>query len=175
MSLQAFIDQVPDYAKDVRLNLSSLLSESSNTDLIADQIAGIALASAYATRDKNLIAALEAEFSPKISETLLNASKTAAVTMGMNNVYYRYIHLAADEEIKKMRANLRMQGLQSHGIDKLDFELMSTAVSAINGCGMCMESHQAAHLKEGVSKPAIQAAIRIAAVINSAAVTSSIM
>jgi len=87
----------------------------------------------------------------------------------MNNVYYRFIHLAADDEVKKMPANLRMQVIANPGVPKLDFEIMSLAVSAINGCGMCMESHMHEVVKGGLSKQGGQSAIRIAAVINATA------
>jgi len=89
--------------------------------------------------------------------------------MAMNNVYYRFIHLAADDEIKKMPANLRMQVIANPGVPKVDFEIMSLAVSAINGCGMCMESHVHEVVKAGLSKQGAQSAIRIAAVLNAAA------
>ena len=89
--------------------------------------------------------------------------------MAMNNIYYRFIHLAADDEIKKMPANLRMQIMANPGVPKLDFELFSLAVSAINGCGMCMESHLHEVVKGGLSKQGAQSAIRIAAVINATA------
>ena len=96
-------------------------------------------------------------------------AKAAATIMAMNNVYYRFVHLVGDAEYGRLPANLRMQGLASHGIDKIDFELMSLAVSAINGCGMCMESHTKVLEKHGVSKVAIQSSIRIAAVVNATA------
>ena len=172
MSLQEFIDAIPDYAKDVRLNLPSVLSESTNTDLKQNQIYGIALASSYATRDKNFAKLVEEAVAGGLTETEINAAKSAATIMAMNNIYYRFIHLAADEETKKLRANLRMNIIQNHGIEKVDFELMSMAVSAINGCGMCMEAHSNELQKHGVTKQAVQASVRIAAVINSAAQVS---
>ena len=87
----------------------------------------------------------------------------------MNNIYYRFVHLVGDEEYKKMPAKLRMNVIGSPGIPKVDFELYSLAVSAINGCGMCIEAHNHEVLKAGVSKLGVQSAIRIAAVINAAA------
>lgn len=70
-----------------------------------------------------------------------------------------------------MRAKLRMNVIAKPGIDKASFELMSIAVSAINGCGMCIESHEKTLRAEGISREAIQSAVRIAAVINAAAGT----
>ena len=92
--------------------------------------------------------------------------------MGMNNVYYRALHLMKNAEYRTMPARLRMNVLASPGVDKANFELWSTAVSAINGCGMCLDAHEAELKKHGVTAPQIQAALfRIAAVVNGVAQT----
>ncbi|MBV8061678.1 MAG: carboxymuconolactone decarboxylase family protein, partial [Alphaproteobacteria bacterium] len=98
----------------------------------------------------------------------------AATVMAMNNIYYRFIHYTHDEDIKKMPARLRMNVIGNPGIDKHDFELMALAVSAINGCGMCMEAHTQSAIKVGLSKASVQSSIRIAAVIFAAAQAVSI-
>ena len=169
MSVEAFKETLPDTAKDIRINLSKIMSEEGAPGLSAKQIMGTALASAYATRQPQVIAALTAEASSVLTQEEIASSKAAATIMAMNNIYYRFIHLAADDEIKKMPANLRMQILASPGVPKVDFEIFCLAVSAINGCGMCMESHVHEVVKGGVSKQGAQSAIRIAAVINAAA------
>ena len=163
MTLDELKDQIPDYGKDMRLNLSAVLAP----DLTQNQINIVALASAYATRHKALISAME-EITA-LDETHRQAAKAAATVMAMNNVYYRFIHIAADEEMKKLPAKLRMNMLAQHGIEKIYFEAAALAVSAINGCGMCMEAHVHALEKEGVSKLGAQSVIRIAAVVNAAA------
>jgi alkyl hydroperoxide reductase subunit D len=91
--------------------------------------------------------------------------------MAMNNVYYRFTHLVGDSEYQTLRAGLRMNAMSNPGCDKIDFELCSLAVSAINGCGMCMDSHEKTLRKHGVTAQAIQSAVRIAAVVNAVAVT----
>ncbi|MGB9153100.1 MAG: carboxymuconolactone decarboxylase family protein [Alphaproteobacteria bacterium] len=169
MSVEALRDLMPETAKDIRLNLSKVLSEDGAPGLSQKQILGTALAAAYATREPQVIAALTAEASALLSAEEIAASKAAATIMAMNNIYYRFIHLAADDEIKKMPANLRMQVIANPGVPKLDFEIFALAVSAINGCGMCMESHMHEIVKAGLSKQGVQSAIRIAAVINASA------
>jgi alkyl hydroperoxide reductase subunit D len=89
--------------------------------------------------------------------------------MAMNNVYYRFLHLVENEEYGKLPAKLRMNAIASHGIARADFELWSLAVSAINGCGMCIEAHEKAVRKDGITAEQVQAAVRIAAVVNAAA------
>lgn len=169
MSIDSFKETLADTAKDIKLNLSKVLSEDGAPGLTQKQIMGTALASAHATRSLPLIAAMTAEAATVLNGEEIAAAKAAATIMAMNNVYYRFIHLAADDEVKKMPANLRMQVLANPGIPKLDFEIEALAVSAINGCGMCMESHVHEVVAQGLSKQGAQSAIRIAAVMNAAA------
>ena len=164
MSISELKSKIQDYAKDIKLNLSGVLSDES-TGLTAEQVAVIALASAYATKNTEVIKALENEYSSH-SEDIKNAAKSAASIMAMNNIYYRFVHLSSDKEYGKMPAGLRMNVLAKPPVDKIDFELASLAVSAINGCGLCIDSHVAQIAKDGVSKQAIQHSIRIAATIN---------
>lgn len=169
MSLEQLKDSLPDYAKDIRLNLGSVLSPEGAPDLSKNQIFGAALASAYATKHPEVIAAIEAEASETLSEAEIQAAKAAASIMGMNNIYYRFVHLSGDAEYKKIPAKLRMNVIGAPGIEKVDFELYSLAVSAINGCGMCIEAHVHEVEKAGISKLGVQSAIRVAAVVNAAA------
>jgi alkyl hydroperoxide reductase subunit D len=54
-------------------------------------------------------------------------------------------------------------------VEKVDFELWSLAVSAVNGCGMCIDSHEKILRDAGVTAEAIQAAVRIASVVHAVA------
>ena len=172
MNLDDIKMRLPDYAKDLRLNLDSVLAESGAPGLDARQIAIIALASAIAARHEPLTAAIAARFAATLSDAEANGARTAAAIMAMNNVYYRFTHLVGNEEYATMRAGLRMNAMADPGCGKVDFELASLAVSAINGCGKCMESHEKTLQKHGVPAQAIQSAVRIAAVLHAVAVTA---
>jgi alkyl hydroperoxide reductase subunit D len=165
MSLDAIRNRLPDYAKDLKLNLGSLAAEPALTQ---QQRAGTFVASAIASRNAELTAALVAEFGAQLSPEALNAAKAAAAIMGMNNVYYRFTHLVGGD-YPSMPAKLRMNVMAKPGVEKADFELWSLAVSAINGCGMCMESHEKVVLHGGLGKEQVQAAVRIAAVVHAVA------
>ncbi len=165
---------LPDFAKDIRLNLSGVIKEDPNAGLTLTQVHGIALASAYATKHATVIAAIEGETAATLSPEEINAAKAAATIMGMNNVYYRFIHLAHDAELSALPAGLRMNVIGSPGIDKITFELYALAVSAINGCGLCIESHSAAVSHGGITKPGLQQSVKIAAVLAAAAQALSI-
>ncbi|MGB3455292.1 MAG: carboxymuconolactone decarboxylase family protein [Litorimonas sp.] len=166
MSLKTLKDALPAYAKDIKLNLGRVLAADGMDGLSKDQVAGIALASAYATKNRAVIDAVEGELSADAA--IVTAAKAAATVMAMNNVYYRFVHLVGGE-YSKMPANLRMNVIGNPGIDKVDFELMSLAVSAMNGCGMCMEAHVAEVTKHGVKPAGVQTSIRIGAVLAAAA------
>ncbi|MEP6484853.1 MAG: carboxymuconolactone decarboxylase family protein [Rudaea sp.] len=171
MSLSTLKAGIPDYAKDLRLNLDSVMSESGAPGLTAKQIGLIALSSALAARYAPLVGAVETEAAATASAQELDGARTAAAIMAMNNIYYRFTHLASEAEYQTMRAGLRMNAMSNPGCDKIDFELCSLAVSAINGCGMCMDSHEKTLRKHGVSAQAVQSAVRIAAVVNAVAIT----
>lgn len=166
MSLESLKEHIPDYAKDIRLNLSSLARETALDD---QKKYGCFLASAWATGNDALIRAILGEVDGKLSPEALSGAKAAAAVMGMNNVYYRFVHLASAKDYKTLPARLRMNVIANPGVDKADFELWSLAVSAINGCGMCIDAHETELKKHGLSADQIQTAVRIASVVNAAA------
>ena len=165
MSLDTLKARMPGYAKDIRLNLGSLANEPV---LSTEQRAGAFVAAALASRNKEVTEALVAEFAPQLPAEAMEAAKAAAAIMAMNNIYYRFVHLAGGD-YGKMPARLRMNVLARPGVDKAMFELWSLAVSAVNGCGMCIESHERAVRGHGLTAEQIQAAVRIAAVVHAAA------
>ena len=171
MTIQTNRDQLPSYAKDTKLNLGTLVTGDEVDGLTVNQAYGIALASAYATKHETLIDAVTAQAADTLSDEEVTAAKAAASIMAMNNVYYRFVHLVSDQEYATMPAGLRMNVIGKPGIDKVDFELYALAVSAINGCGMCIDSHTQVVTKAGITKAGVQSTIRIAAVINAAAQT----
>src|SRR5690348_1737927 len=171
MTLNDLKSSLPDYAKDLRLNLDSVLGENGAPGLTQKQIALMALASAIASRHEPLTRAIAAFASQYASAEELNGIRAAAAVMAMNNIYYRFTHLVGNEEFATMRTSLRMNVMANPGGSKMDFELASLVVSAINGCGQCMQSHERTLRKHEVSAQAIQSAVRIAAVVHAAAVT----
>jgi alkyl hydroperoxide reductase subunit D len=167
MSIEALKERLPNFAKDAKLNLSSMAADETLTD---EAKYGLFVAAAVATRNADVIAAMEHEAVKKLPPAAMEAAKAAAAIMAMNNVYYRFVHLASNKGYASMPARLRMNIIASPGVDKTTFELWSLAVSAINGCGTCIDAHEAALQKAGVTPAAIQTAVRFAAIIQSAAV-----
>ncbi|HLI64883.1 MAG TPA: carboxymuconolactone decarboxylase family protein [Caulobacteraceae bacterium] len=166
MSLDALRESLPAYARDIALNLGVLAGEDT---LTPQQKWGCFLASAHAIGTPAVVKAVEAEAKAAgLSDEAREAARAAAAIMGMNNVYYRALHIMHNDEYRSLPARLRMQVIGNPGVDKADFELWAMAVSAINGCGACMDAHEEELKKRSVSPQAIQAALRIASVVNAA-------
>jgi alkyl hydroperoxide reductase subunit D len=163
MNLDELMETVPAYARDLKLNFSSLKQQP---DLNEQQTWGTIVATAIASRNEELTQAVLAEAAMHLSSAALEAAKGAAAVMGMNNVYYRFLHLASNPNYRTMPARLRMNIIRSHGIDPVDFELWCAAVSAVNGCGTCVDSHEKVLREKGLSEAAVLAAIRLAGVIH---------
>jgi alkyl hydroperoxide reductase subunit D len=167
MSIEALKASIPDFAKDVRLNLTSMASDET---LAVQTRYGLFLAAAIATRNPVVITAMEALAAERLTPAAIGAAKSAASVMAMNNIYYRFVHLASNKEYATMPARLRMNVIGNPGVDKADFELWSLAVSAINGCGACIDAHEKALHEAGVVAATIQTAVRYAAIIQSVAI-----
>ena len=170
MDLTNIKSLIPEHAKDLRLNISSVLSPEGAPGLSREQILGTALASAVAVRNAPLLREIESVTVAALGPAQAQAARAAAAIMGMNNVYYRFLHMVGNDEYAKLPAKLRMNVIGNPGVDKTDFELYSLAVSAINGCGACVASHEKVVRKGGVSAEGVQSAVRIAAVIHGIAV-----
>ncbi|GAN71545.1 alkyl hydroperoxide reductase AhpD [Acetobacter syzygii] len=166
MSIDALKDRIPDYAKDLRLNLGSLASDIS---LTPQQLGGTFVASALAARNDAVTREIVAQFRDVLSEQALAAAQSANAIMGMNNIYYRFVHMAGGE-YAKMPAQLRMSVIGNPGVDKADFELWCLAVSIINGCDLCVTSHEKI-VRDALGAGAVQTAARIAATVHAVAVT----
>jgi alkyl hydroperoxide reductase subunit D len=164
MSIDALIDGLPDYAKDLKLNYSSLVRQ--NMELTPQQLWGTVVASAIATRNAEFTEAALAEAATHLSAQALEGAKSAAAVMGMNNIYYRFLHLSSNEKYAAMPAKLRMNALRTHGVDAVDFELWSIAVSAINGCGKCVDAHEKIVREKGASEETILSVVRVASVVH---------
>ncbi len=168
MTLEELKNRIPDYGRDIRLNLDAVLSEEGSAGLTKTQIWGTALSAAYALESRELVEMIKTQAASEINDSVIEASKAAATIMAMNNVYYRSMHLLEDAELKKLPVRLRMNVIGKPGIEKADFELMSFAISSLAGCGQCLTAHLHELRKVNVSNEGIQASIKIASVMQAA-------
>ena len=160
-------EQLPDWAKDIRLNLDAVIARST---LSTEDAVGTALSAAYAAGSTTLVEA----FKSGLSETDANAALTASALMGMNNTWYPYVEMTGDAQLKSLPAQLRMNAYSTHGgVERKRFELFALAASIIGKCHFCIQSHYELLKKEGMTVEQLRDAGRIAAVVNAAALALS--
>jgi lipoyl-dependent peroxiredoxin subunit D len=165
--LEQLRNQLPEAAKDIKLNLQTVFQASS---LTSAQAWGVALAASLAARQPPLAHAVLAEAQSQVESQTIEDAKAAAVLMGMNNVYYRFRHLIGKEAYTQKPARLRMNWIAKPQGSKIDFELFCLAVSALNGCEVCIRSHESIVLEGGLTEDQVHDAVRLAATIQAAAV-----
>jgi alkyl hydroperoxide reductase subunit D len=169
MTIEQLKARLPDYAKDLRINLGIIPSA---TALTPRQAWGTAVAAAVTARHPAVLAAVLADGAAHLSPEAVDAAKGAAAIMAMNNVYYRFVHMMGEaSEYGAMPARLRMQLIGKPGVDHVDFELWCLAASAITGCGRCVQSHEATVRDKGGTREQVHEAVRIASVIHAVART----
>lgn len=162
--LNSIKELIPDYAKDIRLNIDGTIARSS---LEGNDAVGVALAAAFAARSRKIIDIIQA--SGALSPEESNAVLTASALMGMNNVWYPYVEMADDADLKSQPAQLRMNAYATNGgVDKRRFEMYALSASIVGKCHFCVKSHFELLKKEGMSSQQLRDVGRIAAVINAA-------
>src|SRR5262245_61665328 len=165
--LDAIRDAIPEPAKDIRVNLQSVLEAGS---LSPAQRWGVAVACAAASRNGRLYRAVLEEARTQLDAATIEDAQAAAALMGMNNVLYRFRHIIGKPSYASLPARLRMQRIAKPAGSKLDFELMCLAVSATNACEACVVAHERVVLDGGMSEENVFDAVRIASTIQAAAV-----
>jgi alkyl hydroperoxide reductase subunit D len=163
--IKSLQERVPDYAKDMRLNLDGVLARS---PLPEDEALGCALAASFAAKNRELVALFRAHMTPEDA----NGALTAASIMGMTNVWYSYMEQSDDGELQKLPPELRMNAYAAHGgVSKRKFEMWALAASLVGKCHFCISNHVAMLKKDGMSASDLKQVGRIAATINSIALT----
>ena len=166
-ALETLLAELPDEAKDLRLNLAAVLGEGV---LAPTQRWGVAVACALTAREPRLTAAILADGQAHAGEGAISDARAAAALMGMNNVFYRFKHMIGKPTYADKPAKLRMMRLGRPASTKVDLELYSLAASAIGGCETCVQAHERTVLAGGLTEDHVHDAIRIASVINGIAV-----
>jgi alkyl hydroperoxide reductase subunit D len=168
-SLEALRETLPDAARDIKLNLAAVMQPGA---LSPAQRWGVALTSAITARNPALRDAVLADALAAGTEAaVIDDAQAAAALMGMNNVFYRFRHFMEKPSYEERPARLRMNRIAKVATNKADFELYCLAASAINGCEMCVRSHEDAVIKGGLSEDHVHDAVRIAATMNAAAIS----
>ena len=151
------------YVRDLKLNFTSTLTSS---HLSEKECALLALSIAVNNNNAVLINFLEKHATDKgaTAEEIAEAAGCASL-LALNNVFYRFRHFTGKEKYTQIPARVRMQLMSSPVTGKEFFELMSIAVSAVNGCEMCVNAHEKSILALGATEERVFDAVRIASII----------
>ena len=166
-ALEQLRGALPDAAKDIRLNLQAVLRGGALSEA---QRWGVAAAAAIAARHARLRDAVLAAAATAAGPAVVEDARAAAALMAMNNIYYRFRHMVGKPVYGEKPAGLRMNRLLQPATNRTDFELMALAVSAINGCEMCVRAHERTVTDGGLTPDHVNDAVRIAATIVATAV-----
>lgn len=164
MSIESVLSVLDESAKDIKLNFKKLMEVEDNP--LGENNIAVIYATAIALNPSSQMREVISELESHLDEKTIYAAKIASAIMSMNNIYYRYTHLSEDESLMKLPAGLRMQSMRQHEVDTVLFELMSLAISALNGCGMCIQAHIRTLQKHEVDQALIHAAGKVAGVVN---------
>ena len=157
-------DSIPDHSKDIKLNLDSVINRSL---LSVEDTHACALVAALAAGNGELAYAIMTSGELDNFTAEMEAAKTAASLMAMNNVWYPFVEMCNDSELKGLPAGLRMNAYATHaGVSKKKFELYALVASAIGKCHFCVKNHYDVLRKEGMTVQELHHAGKIAAVIN---------
>jgi alkyl hydroperoxide reductase subunit D len=167
-ALEQLRQQLPDVARDIKLNLQAVLTSGSLTE---GQRWGVAAACAITARNPALREATLQDALQFAGEAVVDDAKAAAALMAMNNVYYRFRHMAGKDVYNAKPARLRMTRIAQPKTSKVDFELYCLAVSAINACEQCIRAHERTVTEHGLTDEHVHDAIRIAATIQATAIS----
>ena len=162
--VNSFKEALPEYAKDAKLNLDAVISRSSLDSNLAN---GCALAAAMATGNGKLVSFIQSTLEDARER---EAALTASAIMAQNNVWYPYVEMADDPQLKGLPAQLRMNAIASHGgTTKSNFEAFSLAASIVGKCHFCVKAHYDTLKQEGYTVEQLRDIGRIASVMNSVA------
>lgn len=153
------------YLRDLKLNFNSTLT----SEYISEKECGL-LGLSVATNNQNAVLinfykgyALKFE----ASEDELAEAVSCASLLASNNIFYRFRHFTQKEKYTQIPARIRMQIMMKPVTSKEFFELMSLAISAVNGCEMCVNAHEDSLIKLGCKEERIFDAVRIASLVTS--------
>ena len=164
MPIADLYDALPPYAADVRANLKLLAEDATLGDAAKW---GCFLACAWSLGRPELLRALDD--APGLDAQAREAARTAASIMAMNTVYYRALSQMENPQYGNMPAKLRVTALQRPGVERPTYELWCLSVSALNGCGRCLDAHEKELRTQGEPPERVQTALRIAAVVHAVA------
>lgn len=163
-NMQALLNAESRYIKDLKINTSNALN---NTQYISRKEA-LLLALAVAVNEKaGLLQESFTSLAKEAGATEAEIAEMIACTslMNTNNVFYRFRHFMQKDFYNNQPAGIKMSIMMNPVTGKEFFELVSLVISSINGCEMCVSSHEQSVLQHGSSESKVFEAVKTGAVI----------
>ena len=160
----ALINTDARYIKDLKINVGNVLSNAQHLSKKESYLLALSVAinekyDLLKTSFTNLAKA-EGATDAEIAEIVACTS-----LMNTNNVFYRFRHFMKKEFYSNQPAGIKMSIMMNPVLGKAFFELVSLVVSSINGCEMCVTSHEQSVLQHGYSESKIFEAVKLGAII----------
>jgi len=150
------------YLRDLRINVGNALNYAN-----LSKKESLLLALAVAANEKHthlkesVLRLLDSE---NVSASEIAETYACVSLMNVNNVFYRFRHFTKASYYNDTPAGIKMNVMMNPVLGKEFFELMSLALSAVNGCEMCVNAHEDSVKKHGASEARIYDAIRLASI-----------
>ncbi len=149
------------YLKDLKINVSNALAYE---NLSEKESALLALSVAINEKSKTLIESFLLKAKEKgATDAEISETYACVSLLNVNNVFYRFRHFTKKEFYTSTPAGIKMTIMGNPVLGKEFFELMSLAVSALNGCEMCVNAHEESLMKLGTSQQRVYDAVRLTA------------
>lgn len=163
-NMQALLNAESRFIKDLKINTSNALN---NTQYISQKEA-LLLALAVAVNEKSEL--LQVSFTSLAKEAGATEAEIAEMIactslMNTNNVFYRFRHFMQKDFYNNQPAGIKMSIMMNPVTGKEFFELVSLVISSINGCEMCVSSHEQSVLQHGSSESKVFEAVKTGAII----------
>ena len=163
-NMQVLLNAESRYIKDLKINTRNALN---NTQYISRKEA-LLLALAVAVNEKSEL--LQESFTSLAKEAGATEAEVAEMIactslMNTNNVFYRFRHFMQKDFYNNQSAGIKMSIMMNPVTGKEFFELVSLVISSINGCEMCVSSHEQSVLQHGSSESKIFEAVKTGAII----------
>jgi lipoyl-dependent peroxiredoxin subunit D len=153
------------YLRDLKLNFTSTLTSE---HLSTKECALLGLSTAI-NNNNTILTDYFTRYAEEQGATAAETGEAAgcASLLASNNVFYRFRHFTQKEKYTQIPARIRMQLMMKPVTGKEFFELMSLAISAVNGCEMCVNAHEDSLIKLGTTEERVFDAVRIASLVTS--------
>jgi alkyl hydroperoxide reductase subunit D len=163
-NVQALVAADSRFIKDLKINTGNVLNNSQHLN----RKESLLLALAVAVNER--FVPLQESFTGLVKEAGASDAEIAEIVactslMNTNNIFYRFRHFLQKDFYNNQPAGIKMSIMANPVLGKEFFELVSLVISSINGCEMCVSSHERSVLQHGSTESRVMEAVKLGAII----------